>query len=115
MSKTQPVMTKKDLYGDDYSSISTDEDKPQAKCTIKPAGTAPQKRMRLDIRQKLAAIKHFELNRMSHAQLAQWMKTKFKLAKEPERSAITKMRYRVGAQGMGADICEDGEALLEPC
>ena len=43
------------------------------------------------MKQKLAAIKHSETNKMTHSELSSWIKIQFKLEREPDRSTITKM------------------------
>ena len=65
-------------YFDEESSTSSTSDEKAlsqvAEKPRKPPGTAPASRMRLFLYQKLAAISHFQSNKMIHNELAQWMK-----------------------------------------
>ena len=92
MSESRANFTPYDIFGEEPSSSSTSEEESSPKSTEKPrkgAGTAPVKRMRLTMNQKLAAIKHLEANKMTHSQLARWMKVQFKLEKEPMEKSLS--------------------------
>ena len=87
-------VTCEDIFGEESSTSGTsdEEDLTQtAERPRKPPWAAPAKRMLLSLQQKLAAISHFQSNKMNHNELAQWMKKQFKLEKEIDRSTITKM------------------------
>ena len=87
-------VTCEDIFGEESSTSGTsdEEDLTQtAERPRKPPWAAPAKRMLLSLQQKLAAISHFQPNKMNHNELAQWMKKQFKLEKEIDRSTITKM------------------------
>ena len=94
MSESRGSVTCEDIFGEESSTSSTSDEEAltqTAEKARKPPGTAPARRMRLSLQQKLAAINHFQSNKMTHNELAQWMKKQFKLEKEINRSTITKM------------------------
>ena len=94
MSESRGSITCEDIFGAESSTSSTSDEEAltqTAEKPRKPPGTAQARRMRLSLQQKLAAISHFQSNKMTHNELAQWMKKQFKLEKEIDRSTITKM------------------------
>jgi uncharacterized protein with LGFP repeats len=46
------------------------------------------RRTRLKLKHKLAAIQHFQNNKMTHRDLAKWMQKTFHLEKEPDNSTV---------------------------
>ena len=76
------------FFGEESSTSSTSDKEAltqTAEKPRKPPGTAPARRIRLSLQQKSVAISHFQSNKMTHNELAQWMKKQFKLEKEIER------------------------------
>ena len=88
MSESRATITCEDIFGEKSSASSTSYKEALSQTAEKPRKlpeTAPVRRMLLSLQQKLAAISHFQSNKMTHNELAQWMKKQFKLEKEIER------------------------------